>query len=137
MSNGDSLVAPLVFRIQIMYFVSQVSHCWHLSSSSIFVPPSCYHIHDCCAGYFQRSPELSSYVPLFCAKPATERTLFFHRPRAFRGQSQGDAPIPSMYNDKRHWSTLSPPSEDGTRRSPTILDPPHVDTTTVANLENE
>lgn len=128
---------PPLFRIQITCFVSQVSHCCHLSSSSIFVPSSRYHIHECCAGYFQHLPELSYYVPLFCAKPATEHTRSFYRPRASRGQSQGDTPIPSIQNDKRHWSTLSPPSEDGTRYSPTILDPPYVNTTTVANLEDE
>lgn len=45
--------------------------------------------------------------------------------------------MPSIQNDKRHWSTLSPPSEDGTCYSPTILDTPYVDTTTVANWEDE
>lgn len=45
--------------------------------------------------------------------------------------------MPSIQNDKRHWSTLSPPSEDGTRYIPTILGTPYVDTTTVANLEDE
>lgn len=46
-------------------------------------------------------------------------------------------PVLSIQNDKRHWSFLSPPSEDGTSPSPTILDTPYDDTTTVANLEDE
>lgn len=47
---------------------------------------------NCCAGYFQHPPELSCFVPLFCAKPAIERAQAFTRPRASRGQSRGNAP---------------------------------------------
>lgn len=71
--NIDSVVAPpaqvcSAFR---SCFESQVSHCSHLPSSIIFVSLNCYHIR---AGYFQHPPEMSCCVPLFCAKPATERT---------------------------------------------------------------
>lgn len=61
-----------------------------------------------------------------------------HQVSSFEGTKPRETPpMPSIQNDKRHWSTLSPPSEDGTRYIPTILGTPSVDTTTVANLEHE
>lgn len=126
-----------VFRNQVICFVSQVSHCSHLSSSTIFVTSSRYLLQIAVLDTF--NIHRNCLVSCLCSV----RNRPSNAPKPSPGlELQGDKaeetpPMPSIQNDKRHWSTLSPPSEDGTCYSPTILDTPYVDTTTVANWEDE